>query len=126
ADRRALHLADLADCLPLLDSPISETGANLSGGMRQRVALARAFLHPAPVVIFDEAFSEIDEAATLRILGAIAAEMSGRSRIFIAHSGPVRQQAFDQRITLSSANPIRRMSRGGAPYQREKARENAV
>lgn len=122
----ALHCADLAECLPLLGSPIRETGANLSGGMRQRVALARAFLHPAPVVIFDEAFSEIDDAATTRILGAIARNMAGRTRIFIAHSGPVRQQAFDQRITLSSASPILRMSRGGAPYQREKARENAV
>lgn len=123
---RALHLADLDDWLPLLETPISETGTNLSGGMRQRVALARAFLHPAPVVIFDEAFSEIDDAAASRILSAIAQEMAGRSRIFIAHSGPVRQQTFDQRITLSSANPIRRISRGGAPYQRENARENAV
>ncbi|MEF9601912.1 ATP-binding cassette domain-containing protein, partial [Paracoccus sp. PXZ] len=109
-----------------LATPIGETGANLSGGLRQRIAIARALLRPAEVLIFDEAFSEIDDAACRRILAAIEARRADATRIFIAHSGPAREGRFDQRITLTSSAPIFLSSRGEAPYQREKAREKAV
>lgn len=109
-----------------LDTPVHETGANLSGGLRQRIAIARALLRPAAVLIFDEAFSEIDAPSCRRILAAMDGDYADRLRIFIAHGGPVRDGVFDQRITLSSTPPSRRNSRGGAPYQREKAREKAV
>ena len=77
-------------------------------------------------MIFDEAFSEIDDAACRRILSAIDAHYPGRTRIFIAHSGPAREGRFDQRITLTSSVAIFLSSRGEAPYQRENAREKAV
>lgn len=105
---------------------MTETAANLSGGLRQRVAIARALLRPADVLIFDEAFSEIDDRACHRILTAIDRECTAVTRIFIAHSGPVRDGPFDQVITLSASLPILRNSRGDMPYQREKAREKAV
>ncbi|SNT76335.1 ABC transporter ATP-binding protein [Paracoccus seriniphilus] len=109
-----------------LDTVLTETAANLSGGLRQRVAIARALLRPADVLIFDEAFSEIDDRACHRILTAIDRECTAVTRIFIAHSGPVRDGPFDQVITLSASLPILRNSRGDMPYQREKAREKAV
>ena len=126
---RALKMADLADWARAaggLDTPIAETGADLSGGLRQRIALARALLRPVDVLIFDEAFSEIDDTACRRILTAIEANRAGRTHIFIAHSGPAREGRFDQRITLTSSAPIFLSSRGEAPYQRENAREKAV
>ena len=126
---RALAMADLADWARAaggLDTPIAETGADLSGGLRQRIALARALLRPVDVLIFDEAFSEIDDTACRRILTAIEANRAGRTHIFIAHSGPAREGRFDQRITLTSSAPIFLSSRGEAPYQRENAREKAV
>lgn len=126
---QALAIADLvgwARDAAGLDTPIAETGADLSGGLRQRIALARAVLRPTRVMIFDEAFSEIDDAACRRILAAIDAHFPRRTRIFIAHSGPAREGAFDQRITLTSSLPIFLSSRGEAPYQRENAREKAV
>ncbi|MFC3568168.1 ABC transporter ATP-binding protein [Paracoccus simplex] len=126
---QALEAADLAGWARAaagLATPIGETGANLSGGLRQRIAIARALLRPAEVLVFDEAFSEIDDAACRRILAAIEARRGEATRIFIAHSGPAREGRFDQRITLTSSAPIFLSSRGEAPYQREKARENAV
>lgn len=126
---RALEQADLAPWargMQGLATPLHEAGRNLSGGMIQRIALARALLRPADILIFDEAFSEIDEASCHRILARIEEDFAGRTRIFLAHSGPAREGPFDQRITLSSTAPIRLSSRGGAPYQRENAREKAV
>ncbi|MFC3527075.1 ABC transporter ATP-binding protein [Paracoccus mangrovi] len=126
---RVLADADLVDWArgaAGLDTPVAETGADLSGGLRQRIAIARALLRPADVMIFDEAFSEIDDAACRRILAAIDAHCPGRTRIFIAHSGPAREGRFDQRITLTSSVAIFLSSRGEAPYQRENAREKAV
>ena len=123
---RALADADLSGWARGADglaTAITETGADLSGGLRQRIAIARALLRPADVMIFDEAFSEIDDAACRRILAAIDARHPERSRIFIAHSGPAREGRFDQRITLASSAAS---FLGEAPYQRESSREKAV
>ena len=123
---RALADADLSGWARGADglaTAITETGADLSGGLRQRIAIARALLRPADVMIFDEAFSEIDDAACRRNLAAIDARHPERSRIFIAHSGPAREGRFDQRITLASSAAS---FLGEAPYQRESSREKAV
>lgn len=125
----ALEQADLAIWARSkagLQTDLAETGADLSGGMRQRLSLARAFLSASPILIFDESLSEIDAPATRRILHVIDTAFADRLRIFTAHNGPVRAQAFDQRITLSSIAPLRRISSGDSPNQRENARENAV
>lgn len=125
----ALAVADLADWAAArggLDTALGETGSALSGGLRQRIALARALLRPSGVFIFDESFSEIDAAACRRILTRIDAAYGERLRIFIAHAGPAREGAFTQTIVLSEAAPLRRNSLGDMPYQRAKARENAV
>jgi len=125
-----LEQADLAAGLRArgggLDLAVGEAGSTLSGGEAQKIALARALLLPFRVLILDEALSEIDAASARRILTAIEAHYADRTRIFIAHSGPAREGAFDQRITLSSRPPVRLSSRGDCPNQREKARENAV
>ena len=126
---QALEQADLgvwARSRAGLDTDLAETGADLSGGMRQRISLARAFLAESPVMVFDESFSEIDEAGAMRILAALETRFPERLLIFIAHNGPVRGLDFDQRITLSSIAPLRLSSRGETPNQRENAREKAV
>jgi ATP-binding cassette subfamily C protein CydCD len=68
-----------------LDTLVGERGAQLSGGQRQRVAIARAFLKDAPILILDEATSQLDavnEAAVRASLTVLARE---RTTLVIAH-----------------------------------------
>ncbi len=68
-----------------LDTMLAENAANLSGGQKQRLALARAILHDSPVLIFDEATSNIDIESEETILAEIRELARSRSVIMISH-----------------------------------------
>jgi ABC-type multidrug transport system fused ATPase/permease subunit len=51
-----------------LTKMITENGKNISGGQRQRIAFARALYKDADLLILDEPFSELDEAAEKEML----------------------------------------------------------
>lgn len=89
-----------------LDTDLQETGANLSGGMLQRITLARALLRPARILVFDESFSEIDAPTCTRILAALDAHLGQALCLFVAHAGPVRDQAFDRILDLSATETV--------------------
>ena len=68
-----------------LETDIGEDGHRLSGGQRQRLAIARAVLKDAPILVFDEATSNVDnetEAALQRSIDRISTD---RTTIIIAH-----------------------------------------
>lgn len=71
------------------DTLVGERGIKLSGGQRQRIAIARAILEAesAPIVIFDEATSSLDNVAEKQIQAAIDAALADtrRTGIIIAH-----------------------------------------
>ncbi|HEY0187657.1 MAG TPA: thiol reductant ABC exporter subunit CydC [Cellulomonas sp.] len=70
---------------------VGEMGERLSGGQRQRVAIARALLLDAPVLVLDEATSQLDVATEHEIQGALAEVCRGRTVLVIAHRpGAVR------------------------------------
>jgi len=67
------------------DTQVGERGTRLSGGQRQRIALARAFLKDAPVLILDEATSNVDGESEKKIQEALDLLVRGRTTLIIAH-----------------------------------------
>lgn len=80
------HADDFIQALPHgYDTPIGERGIRLSGGQAQRLALARAFLKDAPLLVLDEATSNLDPDTEALIMDAMHTLMRGRTTLIIAH-----------------------------------------
>ena len=85
AGRRA-RLDGLAGLLDSgYDTELAERGQNLSGGQRQRIAIARAVLRGSPVLVLDEAVSQVDVENELLLRQALAELSQGRVTLVVAH-----------------------------------------
>jgi ATP-binding cassette subfamily B protein len=67
------------------DAIVGERGATLSGGQRQRIALARAAIRQAPILIFDEATTGLDEENERIVLESLGRVSRGRTTFWISH-----------------------------------------
>jgi len=67
------------------DRIVGDKGFMLSGGQRQRIAIARAILKDAPILILDEATSQLDTVTERLVQQAIARAMEGHTVLAIAH-----------------------------------------
>ena len=66
-------------------SLVGERGIKLSGGERQRIAIARAILKNAPILIMDEATSQLDSITEHHIQESLTELMQNKTTLVIAH-----------------------------------------
>ena len=67
------------------DSVLSDDGVNISKGQKQLITIARAFLSKAPILILDEATSNVDSRTEIQIQNAMTALMENKTCFVIAH-----------------------------------------
>jgi ABC-type multidrug transport system fused ATPase/permease subunit len=82
----AAHAHEFIHKLPQgFDTPIGERGVLLSGGQKQRLAIARALLRDTPLLILDEATSNLDQHSEALVRAGLETLMAGRTSLVIAH-----------------------------------------
>jgi subfamily B ATP-binding cassette protein MsbA len=67
------------------ETSVGEDAGRLSGGQRQRLSIARAFFKDAPILILDEATSQLDAESEAAVAEALGKLMSGKTTLVIAH-----------------------------------------
>ena len=67
------------------DTLLDEEASNISAGQRQLLTIARAFLADPPILILDEATSNVDTRTEILIQDAMAKLRQGRTSFVIAH-----------------------------------------
>ena len=72
---------------------LSDDGVNISKGQKQLITIARAFLSKAPILILDEATSNVDSRTEIQIQNAMTALMENKTCFIIAHRLSTIQKA---------------------------------
>ena len=75
----------ISKCPQGYDTIIGDRGVKISGGERQRIAIARALLKNAPILILDEATSQLDSTSERIVQEALDSLVCGRTVFVIAH-----------------------------------------
>ena len=87
------------------DTVLSDTGVNISKGQKQLLTIARAMLLDSPMLILDEATSNVDTQTERSIQDAMLKLMNGRTCFVIAHRLSTIRHA-DNIIVLSDGRIV--------------------
>ena len=83
---KAARIASYIEHLPEgYNTILSDDGVNISKGQKQLITIARAMLSDAPMLILDEATSNVDSRTEIQIQEALAELMKGKTSFVIAH-----------------------------------------
>lgn len=86
-------------------SPISQGGANVSGGQRQRLAIARALAVDPKILVFDDSFSALDYKTDAELRSALAREARGSAVVIVAQRIATIMHA-DQILVLDDGHVV--------------------
>lgn len=80
------HLDSFINSLPQkYETVVGERGIKLSGGQKQRLGIARVMLENPPIIIFDEATSQLDSATEKKVQEAFKNLTQNKTTLIIAH-----------------------------------------
>ena len=86
AAARSARIDSYIESLPSgYDTVLSDDGVNISKGQKQQITIARAFLSNAPMLILDEATSNVDSRTEIQIQNAMTDLMQNKTCFIIAH-----------------------------------------
>ena len=86
AAARSARIASYIESLPDgYDTILSDDGVNISKGQKQMITIARAFLANTPILILDEATSNVDSRTEIQIQNAMTELMKNKTCFIIAH-----------------------------------------
>ncbi len=86
AAAKSAKIASYIETLPDgYDTVLSDDGVNISKGQKQMITIARAFLSQAPILILDEATSNVDSRTEMQIQTAMTDLMKNKTCFIIAH-----------------------------------------
>jgi ABC-type multidrug transport system fused ATPase/permease subunit len=106
---RAAALAQAAEFILAMpegwDTILGERGATLSGGQRQRIAIARALLRNVPILVMDEAVSNLDAESEAVLHAALKEVAARRTTLLIAHR-PSTIRIADRVVVLDAGRVI--------------------
>lgn len=86
---------------------IGEGGASLSGGKKQRISIARAIMKDTPIVILDEATSNVDHESEKDLMDVVEALTKEKTIIMIAHRLKTVRHA-DQIVVVDKGRIVQR------------------
>ncbi|HBB71437.1 MAG TPA: hypothetical protein DCZ71_02385 [Ruminococcus sp.] len=93
-----VHLDDIVSQRGL-DYEVGENGSHLSGGQKQKIALARAIIQNRPIVLFDEATSNLDKDTINCFRKLFSSRLRDATVLCVTHSDSLAD-IFDHRLLL--------------------------
>lgn len=99
----------LKSCINNSDYTIGYNGEQLSGGEKQKISIMRALLNPKPVLLLDEANSDLDPASSKKILEVVG-ELKDVLSVVVTHKIDSSLKKFDRIIVLEKGKIINCLS----------------